>query len=106
MSKELKQMSKISFTLRLLKGIFEDIFATNLSPIKPTLEKIKDAIKTIPLVETALERFEELEKALKIIKEKRVDVNTLLSSRNYIEYNDLVCRWGNCLELTQENLTY
>lgn len=58
MSKELEAVGKISLALKISKGLFEDIFASEPTPIKPTLRKISNAIKSIPLIETALKRLE------------------------------------------------
>lgn len=79
MTKELEAVGKISLALEKSKGLFEDIFVSEPAPIKPTLREISNAIKSIPLIETAL-------KALEIIKKKKVNFYEIQFAENYEEY--------------------
>lgn len=83
MSKELEVFRKISVALETSKSILEDIYVSDLSQIKPVLRPINNAIKSIPLIETAL-------KALEIIKEKSVDVGFLQYSSSVDLYNHYI----------------
>ena len=45
-------------------------------------------------------------KALKIIKEKRVDISVLIESKSLREYSDRICARVNYGRPSEQNLTY
>lgn len=54
----LKELDKIVLVLKQVEKILEDIFVAEMSPIKPTLKSIKQAIKSSNIVRNELKKLE------------------------------------------------
>ena len=54
----LEELDKIVLVLKQVEKILEDIFVAEMTPIKPTLKSIKQAIKSSNIVKNELKKLE------------------------------------------------
>lgn len=90
MTKELEALNKIDLELKISLTLFEDIFATCPEQIKENTNRLKKAIKLVPIIETALKRKNELEiENSKQFKEKWVQDNLAMTFELNVAKNKL-----------------
>ena len=77
----------------------EALYRLVFSAVEDENRTVEECLEYQHIIETALKRNNKLEKALEIIKEKRVDVSYLVISEDLHDYNEgLDRKW----KLTQE----